>query len=389
MSIGSQPVAAAPVASQYGTGVFGVTQSLFVYDNAIAVAFSGLREGVAFSDLASASLTHALNDALAWADTAASLMSFNVAAADAFLASTSIGLVWQEILTSPIVFTTAPQALALVLYSLTERVIAADATVSVLDALTAVLSAIILEAAAATLQLSTSADVVAIAPVVAAAIESLNTALTTAVFADASTPQAVFIATWLDSLAASDTLSSAAKFIAALADGVAITMVVTFGAEEYFGFILNPFTETASTYVNYPFQSFAQFNDAYYGAADTGLYVLSGDTDAGAPISAIMRTGLTALGNTMLKRVPVAYVGYTSDGQLVMKVTTTSPDGAKVQYWYGLEPRPVSGAVTNNRVKIDRGPRSTYWQFELVNVAGANFTIDELALFPMVLERRV
>jgi hypothetical protein len=41
------------------------------------------------------------------------------------------------------------------------------------------------------------------------------------------------------------------------------------------------------------------------------------------------------------------------------------------------------------RVLFALGLRSRYWQFELVNVDGADFEIDELELHPLVLTRRV
>jgi hypothetical protein len=40
-------------------------------------------------------------------------------------------------------------------------------------------------------------------------------------------------------------------------------------------------------------------------------------------------------------------------------------------------------------VKIGKGLRSRYWQFELVNIDGADFDLDTIEFHPVLLTRRV
>ena len=155
--------------------------------------------------------------------------------------------------------------------------------------------------------------------------------------------------------------------------------------------VLNTESMGISEYSNYPFNSFGKLENDYLGASDTDIYKLTGDDDAGTDIDAVIRTGMTNFGTNVFKRVPRAYLGYTSDGGLIMKTISTS-GGTKTERWYELTPRTgdhASAAPTAARIKLGRGIKATYWQFELINKLGSDFDIDMLQLYPMILSRRV
>ena len=142
-----------------------------------------------------------------------------------------------------------------------------------------------------------------------------------------------------------------------------------------------------TTYENFPFTQIAQFGGAYYGVAEDGLYQLEGDTDAGAPIEAAIKTGLLDLDQRVVKDAKSLYIGYTSDGQIVLKVTTTG-GGGKREDWYKLKQK-ESTDMRTGRVTIQRGLRSTYWQFELCNTDGADFDVDDATLVYQLMTRRI
>lgn len=173
-----------------------------------------------------------------------------------------------------------------------------------------------------------------------------------------------------------------------LRDGVQFLTQFALDDGVYLAWVMNAETHAFTSYSNYPFNSFATIRGKTYGAKADGIYLLEGDTDAGAAIDAFARGGLTDLGSSKLKRMPSAYMGLTTSGRMVMKVTVVDDAGVRQEHWYALEDRPA-GALRMGRVKLGRGLKSTYWGFELANVDGADFALDEISWYPLVLDRRL
>ncbi len=155
----------------------------------------------------------------------------------------------------------------------------------------------------------------------------------------------------------------------------------------YTGWVFNTETMAPSEYRGYSFESMAGIGGRYYGVNSEGLYRLDGDDDAGSPIEASNLTGELDFGSAAIKRVEAAYIGYTADGDLVMKITTTHA-GKRRENWYRAV-NPVRGEPTETRVKPGKGLVSRYFQFELVNVNGADFDIDRIDFRPVALSRRL
>lgn len=144
---------------------------------------------------------------------------------------------------------------------------------------------------------------------------------------------------------------------------------------------------SATEYENFPFNSFAFSGRKYLAAAADGIYELTGEDDDGVEIDAYVRTGLLDLGTTALKQVIRAYLGYTSDGRLLLKTFTTD-GGQKIERWYELTER-TADSTREARVKFGKGVKARYWQFEVRNIEGSDFSIDQLQLLPLMLSRRV
>jgi hypothetical protein len=145
-------------------------------------------------------------------------------------------------------------------------------------------------------------------------------------------------------------------------------------------------TETNSvwTYSNFPFNSFAQFNGVYLGASANGLFALTGDTDNGEMIQAAARVGITDFATSHLKRVDRLYVGYRTDGNLVLRVFTD--EVTERDY---LLPTNQAAGLHGARVRVGKGLEARYWQFEIDNQNGAYFDLNMIELQPTVLKRRV
>lgn len=175
---------------------------------------------------------------------------------------------------------------------------------------------------------------------------------------------------------------------ATLSDGVLLYASLRLGGTDYVGWALNTDLKAATEYRQYPFDSFATFKNRHYAAGPNGLVRRGGNTDAGVPIEAWLRTALLDFGTSKFKRVPDVYLGLRTNGAMVLKVITQDTTGAKVEDWYSVERTRANGPGAGN-VGVGRGLRSTWWQFELHNVSGSDFALEDLSLRPLILDRRV
>jgi hypothetical protein len=72
---------------------------------------------------------------------------------------------------------------------------------------------------------------------------------------------------------------------------------------------------------------------------------------------------------------------------LLLKTFTTD-GGQKIERWYELTDR-TADATREARVKFGKGVKARYWQFEVRNIEGSDFSIDQLQVLPLMLSRRV
>lgn len=137
-------------------------------------------------------------------------------------------------------------------------------------------------------------------------------------------------------------------------------------------------------YTPFTFNSFASFNGKVYAAGSGGIRELgSQDDDAGTNIDATVRTGQHNFGTSFNKRVPRLYLGYKATGDLEVR-TITGEDGRR-SYLLDYNGNPN---IHQRRVPIGRGPKSPYWQFEVINRGGADFLIDHVLAYSAEVTRR-
>lgn len=192
-----------------------------------------------------------------------------------------------------------------------------------------------------------------------------------------------------DGVSVNDNLELTAQYFAELMSSAHVYSLIKTPAELSQGWVMN--TEGGnpiSQYDNYVFNSLAYAPHQMLGANDDGIYVLEGDDDAGVPIAAELTSLMLDFATSRQKRVSAAWVGYTSDGELILKVRAVDM-GEMVEYCYKGRNIGAQADPAENRVKIGKGLRSRYWQFELANVDGADFEIDQVELYPIRLGSRV
>lgn len=145
--------------------------------------------------------------------------------------------------------------------------------------------------------------------------------------------------------------------------------------------------QALSQYTNFPFNSMCRFAGTYLGASDQGIFALSGNTDNGALISAAARVGISDLGTSFIKRVDRVYVGCRADGPLVLRIITD--EGATRDYAVAAPQPQYNNQLHGTHVRMGRGVEARYWQFELRNQNGSNFSVDMIELKPTKLRRRI
>jgi hypothetical protein len=101
---------------------------------------------------------------------------------------------------------------------------------------------------------------------------------------------------------------------------------------------------------------------------------------------AAIKTGVTDFGSSRLKRIHEIGVGCTSTGKLVIKAIVATQSG-KQEQWYEVK-NIREQYLGTSRVSVSRGAVSRYWQFELVNCDGADFTLSDIDIAPIELTRR-
>lgn len=154
--------------------------------------------------------------------------------------------------------------------------------------------------------------------------------------------------------------------------------------QTYRGWPVNLKNYGLTQYSNFNFNSMTRFNGEYLAAGSTGLMALTGDDDNGTPIDSRIRFGLNDLGSEQLKRLEEAFSTYRSVGDLTFRIII---DGGQT-YEYTLAATGNTGMATN-RAKVGKAIESNMWCFEIENVDGAAFDLQDLTLHPVLLARKI
>ena len=141
-----------------------------------------------------------------------------------------------------------------------------------------------------------------------------------------------------------------------------------------------------TAYTNYGFNSYALIGGRHYGAGPDGIFLLDGDTDAGAPIRANVALGKLDFGSALQKTISHAYVGMSGAGNLFMKVIVGEGDEAR-EYVY--KTRGFSSSLQQQRIVAGKGLKANYVEVEFYNEDGADFELDTVEFHVADLTRRI
>ncbi len=147
---------------------------------------------------------------------------------------------------------------------------------------------------------------------------------------------------------------------------------------------INLRTGAVTEYADFEFNSLIEWNGSYYGASESGIYLLEGDDDLGDAIAAYARTGITDHGTEITKRVTDAYVTAKSTSPLTLAVYR---DEGAVRHAYDVPTHTKQGHDVF-KADLGRGGRARFLQYEIGNQAGADMEVDGVDLIVMPQERR-
>ena len=193
----------------------------------------------------------------------------------------------------------------------------------------------------------------------------------TAHVSDTFNHQIILSATLADNVEVSAAQLLTMIYNGTLADNVVIRALYVSPAGETTTWVMNTRTNALTEYRNWSFNSFAQFGQNKYIAADqTGLYELDGERDFGANIQSVIRSGYMQWNASRLSGLKAAYLGMRTDtgGDFVFKLI----GGDGQEYAYAVKANPN---LMTTKIDIGKGLRTRYFAFEL-DSTGADFEFD-------------
>jgi hypothetical protein len=346
-------------------------------------------DSIWFGDAASMSVVNSLSDGVALTDDVRALLDVLVAMGDQLRFEDAARVIYKLIVAEAVGIGSDLQAWRKLALEIADALSLAAGLRSTWNANVTVSAAVAFGDRLANLVPAALADAINLSSDQTAVLKATMQLLDSVRIADGlPAPSITMTALLADSFAIDASLSLQQVLAIALADGVDLLAQIAIDNGVYLAWVVNTETHAFTSYANYPFNSFATIGGKLYGAKTDGIYLLEGDDDAGVAIDAFARAGLDDFGSSKLKRMPSMYLGYTTSGRMLMKVTVMGDAGDREEHWYELEDRPAN-ALREGRVKLGRGLKSTYWGFELANVDGADFSLDEISWYPIVLDRRL
>lgn len=141
--------------------------------------------------------------------------------------------------------------------------------------------------------------------------------------------------------------------------------------QEYVAWIMNISNSSVSKYPDFAFDFACRWRGNNYVVRSDGVYLFGGELDSGQPIDAGFTLPPTDMGISTEKISPRLYLQGRLDGQFA--VTSQADEKDPVRSVSVI--RPGTGYY---RCKLPRGIRGTYLEFDVDNVSGSDFEIEQV-----------
>jgi len=154
-------------------------------------------------------------------------------------------------------------------------------------------------------------------------------------------------------------------------------------AEVFKAWAINIETAALTEYQGYNYNSFANVDGRYFAASASGIFELTGDDDNGTAIDATMVFKNDNFGDSRMSRVIGAYVSADVSDDMRFGLNTNG-----YEYVYEMAVNGQRGMVSR-RIDTVKGEKAIYWQANLTNVGGADFSISAIEPLAKKLGRRI
>lgn len=349
------------------------------------LAFETLDDTLGLGTELTSRLDYVVQSIMRMGDQLTPLARFAVTITDSLVFREFATVVFQRELQDSLVLTDENTGVLRIIGLLTDQLMLADEAISRYDALVTVVSTFLLADRAVIGLDGTIDEALILNDDLSSQVHAIATLMSDLMLADELEGILYLFATVEDTFSLGDETTPLLALLAELMDTMSFGVRVRAGDEVITGYTMNTRLAAVSEYENYPFTSLAMIGGRRYGAGEGGVFRLEGEDDDGDPIAAHIRTGY--LNFDMLTRVPNAWIGYTSTGELRLKVHTTD-GGVRKENWYRMKARPNTGSPEETRFDIAKGLIGTYWAFEIENLDGADFELDIVKIWPLRTQRR-
>lgn len=374
------------------TGVTGtlsktILEALEADDSASGTLVRNLTEALAVDDVASAALLAVLSEAISVGTAVETARQSQALIADALAMDEAFELALGVIIEEQINATSAFDEKATIVRTLVDALITSEVVENLYQAIAVVSAAIgTSDAVSLGFPMALSEDVRA-SSVMSNHLRAVVNAMSAMEINGTVEPVLTAVTVLTDGAVLDESLANVLSAVADLQDGISVSLFIEHDGQVFAAWVMNAETKAASKYLSYPFNSFAEIDGVLYAASQDGIYQLTGDDDAGDDIDARIESGLMDFGVSFLKRISDAYIGYASDGTVVLKITSTYA-GEKKTNTYTLRPQ-TSTSAREGKQKLAKGTKALFWKFELLNTEGSSLELHSIRFLPLITSRRV
>lgn len=153
-------------------------------------------------------------------------------------------------------------------------------------------------------------------------------------------------------------------------------------ADDRLGLCLSLARLAPSQYSKWNFNSMTKFGDVYLGANEDGIFILDqADKDGDDDIDARFRSALSDFGILNPKRARKVYLGYETDGNLEARIGSDERDDLVIE----VPAKNENLREHSRKIPVGKDVKGRYLDIEIRNVKGADFSVDEITLVPVIL----
>lgn len=150
----------------------------------------------------------------------------------------------------------------------------------------------------------------------------------------------------------------------------------------------NTVNGATTQWYNWDFNSVVEFQGKIIGAKSTGIFTIDQNgTDAGTDIDAKFRTPLNDFGIENQKRIRRVYISGEGEGDMLLIVRDDEDNAAEREFSMAGQIQKSYG-VDIGRGSSDGAGKGRHFDFEVQNVNGADFSIDNMDAIPIIINRK-